>query len=231
MFGKIVDAEEEAARDAAFPQGWFALALSDDLGPAAALGRRAFARDFVLWRTEDGQAHCAYAACPHYAADMSRGGTVVAGGLACPIHGLRFAPDGRCMPRHAGQPAPGYAIRIFPVREAQGLIHIWRDFDGQEPAKDPPLAEMQPGHSQAIGRWSFEGAFQPALEQIGAMSRQAGAHVQIHATPVETTLTEVIASITADRDGAADQALKQMEQILGRIDGWQLTSSRLANGV
>ena len=131
------DPAEEARRDAAFPNGWFAVALSRDLGASAVMSCRAFARNLVLWRTEDGQAHAANAECPHLGADMSLG-TINAGGLVCPIHGLRFDGAGQCLPARPGKPAPSLRLRSYPVTETNGIIAVWRHAEKAAPEPTEP---------------------------------------------------------------------------------------------
>jgi nitrite reductase/ring-hydroxylating ferredoxin subunit len=210
MFG-VPDPEEAAARDATYPEGWFAVALSRELGSDKAIPHRAFGRDLVLWRTADGAAHAADAECPHYRVHMGRGGTVKDDGLACPIHGLRFDRDGLCLPAHPGKPAPGLSIRIYPVREAMGVIFAWRDL-----AQAPPAA-LAPASMDEVAaeswRWPFEGRWELAAAKLEQLTSELGSAVRLYATPVEPDASEVVAVALAPT--SSQDALARLEAALG----------------
>lgn len=92
------------------------------------VGLRRFGAHLVLWRA-DGQLHCAYDACPHRGAALSRG-RVGPHGLECPYHGLCFGSDGACtrIPAHPDRDRSDLRLRRFPVREERGLVWV---FNGQ----------------------------------------------------------------------------------------------------
>jgi nitrite reductase/ring-hydroxylating ferredoxin subunit len=208
MFGKPVDPEAEAARDAAFPKGWFALLRSEELKtPLGVAPKRAFGRDLVLWRTEDGQAHAANAECPHFGVHMGRGGTVKEDGLACPIHGLRFDRAGRCLPARPGKPAPELAIRTYPVRETGGVIHVWRHPQLSEPDEPGPAD----GAAAGAWRWTVELPLAAAAERAAGLADEG---LSLFATPVETGVSEILAVAAAD----ADAVLAQLTAALGAPD-------------
>ena len=51
-----------------YPTGWFMVGFSEDVAPKGVKPLRYFARDLVLFRTEDGKAVVADAHCPHLGA-------------------------------------------------------------------------------------------------------------------------------------------------------------------
>jgi nitrite reductase/ring-hydroxylating ferredoxin subunit len=204
MFGAPVDPEAEAARDAAYPSGWFALALTRELGPLGVIPVRAFGRDLVVWRTEDGTAHAANAECPHYGVHMGRGGKVRDGGLQCQIHGLRFDVEGRCMPAHPGRPAPSLSIRTYPTRESGGAVHVWRD-PGQGLPAEPGPGMDDAGAALAGRRWRLEASPQDALARAEAV----GAQLRLYVTPMEAGVVQLLAL------AAGDGALDGLEAVLG----------------
>jgi nitrite reductase/ring-hydroxylating ferredoxin subunit len=207
MYGSPPDPEKEAARNAAFPGGWFALALSRDLGPLGVAPRRAFGRDLVLWRTADGAAHAANAACPHFGVHMGRGGTVKDDGLACPIHGLRFDRAGQCLPARPGKPAPELSIRVYPVREAGGVLHVWRDV-GLAPPQEPG---PQDAAFAEAWRWTVQTPLAATVARTGELT---GEGVTLFATPIEDAVSEILA--VAQGDAAA--ALARLSTALGAPD-------------
>jgi phenylpropionate dioxygenase-like ring-hydroxylating dioxygenase large terminal subunit len=211
VFGKPADPEAEAARDAAFPNGWFAVALTEELGPLGVIPVRAFGRDLVLWRTGDGAAHAANAECPHYGVHMGRGGKVKDDGLTCPIHQLRFDRAGHCLPAHPGRPAPSLSIRTYPTREAGGVVHIWRDVGQGPPAEPGPDADGQGSVPVAGWRWTLEASLEDAAARIPVIDGEA----RLYLTPEETGVTQILAL------SAGEEALARLEVALGPRQGTQ----------
>jgi phenylpropionate dioxygenase-like ring-hydroxylating dioxygenase large terminal subunit len=210
MFGAPADPEAEAAREAAFPSGWFAVALGRDLGPLGVIPLRAFGRDLVLWRTADGAAHVANAECPHYGAHMGLRGKVIDDGLACPIHGLRFDRDGQCLPVRPGKPAPGYEIRTYPTRELDGVVHIWRDPAQQPPAEAGPDADGR--EAVARWRWKSEAGFTDLTARIARLPTDI--ELRLHVTPEDLEVIQVFA-MSSDGERVARAALARLEAALG----------------
>jgi nitrite reductase/ring-hydroxylating ferredoxin subunit len=208
----VADPEDAAARDASYPEGWFAVALSRELGLDKAIPRRAFGRDLVLWRTADGVAHAADAECPHYRVHMGRGGTVKDDGLACPIHGLRFDREGLCLPAHPGKPAPALSIRIYPVREAMGVIFAWRDLAQAPPGAQAPAPADEPAASEPW-RWRLDGGWELAAAKVAQLASEPGSGVRLYATPVEPDASEVVAVELAPRTN--QDVLARLEAALG----------------
>src|SRR3989338_7788419 len=60
-----------------FPNSWFRMCRSEDLPIGAVKTVRAFARDLVVFRGEDGKAAVVDAFCPHLGAHLGIGGKVV----------------------------------------------------------------------------------------------------------------------------------------------------------
>ena len=116
--------------------------------------------------------------CPHRGADLSFGRLETAlqgGGLRCPFHGWKFAPDGQCLETPAEPAGSKLCERIrqrsYPVIERSGVLFAWL---GDEETKPPPFPEFDcfkaPGsHSFAFkGLWNanwlqaFEVGIDPA---------------------------------------------------------------------
>ena len=115
--------------------GWFALAFSEDVPPKGVKPLKYFGQDLVLFRTEDGRAVIADAHCPHLGAHLGYDGKVEGEAIACPFHGWRYDPEGRC--EHvpfADRIPPSARIRVWPVTEQSGMIFAWHDLDGRPPA-------------------------------------------------------------------------------------------------
>ena len=81
--------------------------------------------------------------CAHRGADLSFGRlepSAEGGGLRCPFHGWKFAPDGRCMETPAEPAGSKLCDRIqqrsYPVVEKSGVLFAWL---GDEESVAPPL--------------------------------------------------------------------------------------------
>jgi nitrite reductase/ring-hydroxylating ferredoxin subunit len=122
-----------------FPRGWFALALSHELGDGAVLTVRAFGKEIVLFRSEDGKANALSAYCPHLGAHLGKGGCVQGGTIRCAFHGMRFDGRGECVeiPGVAKIP-PQMKTPAWELREVDGAILAWHDATGAGPTFEPP---------------------------------------------------------------------------------------------
>jgi phenylpropionate dioxygenase-like ring-hydroxylating dioxygenase large terminal subunit len=118
------ETETQIAPGADAPERWFAIARTEELGPLGVLAKRAFDRNIAVWRDAEGEAHVVDATCPHVGANLGHG-TVRDGGLACPIHGWRWGPDGKCMPFQPGGRAPDAPTRVYRAREEAGEVLMW----------------------------------------------------------------------------------------------------------
>jgi phenylpropionate dioxygenase-like ring-hydroxylating dioxygenase large terminal subunit len=129
------------AEDAALPipNGWFAVEVSDALEPGAIRAVRYFGREWVVFRTQSGQAAVFDAFCPHLGAHFGHGGRVEDDRLHCPFHGWAFGPSGACeaIP-YAKRIPPGAAAGALPVVERNGFVFAWWDADGRDPWYEIP---------------------------------------------------------------------------------------------
>jgi 3-ketosteroid 9alpha-monooxygenase subunit A len=121
------------------PNGWFAIAFSKELAEASLLTRRAFGRELVLFRREDGAPAILDAICPHMGAHLGHGGCVDRGAVRCPFHGLRFDGEGACVSLpHGGKP-PKAKAQSFKALERNGIVFAWHHASGAAPTWEPPV--------------------------------------------------------------------------------------------
>jgi phenylpropionate dioxygenase-like ring-hydroxylating dioxygenase large terminal subunit len=124
----------------AYPNGWFGLAYGDSIACGELTTVRAFGRDLVLWRDDDGAPHVFDAHCPHLGAHLGFGGCVVDGAVRCPFHHWRFDAEGRCIEIPYAKRIPARArIRSWPVCERNELVFAWHHAEGK-----PPDIEIEP---------------------------------------------------------------------------------------
>jgi phenylpropionate dioxygenase-like ring-hydroxylating dioxygenase large terminal subunit len=125
------------------PNGWFIVAMSDELGPKAVMPIYAFGRELVIFRAEDGTPRCFDAHCPHLGAHLGVGGQVEGDCLRCPFHGWAFdGESGQCtdIPYDPGTTIPRKAsTRAYPTLELNRAIWVWYHANGDAPFYDVPV--------------------------------------------------------------------------------------------
>jgi len=94
----------------------------------------------ALYRTEDGTAAALHDRCPHRWAPLHLG-EVIGANLACPYHGLQFAPSGQCVKVPTQEKTPSaIRVRAFPVVERYGFVWVWT---GEAELADPALVPSE----------------------------------------------------------------------------------------
>jgi phenylpropionate dioxygenase-like ring-hydroxylating dioxygenase large terminal subunit len=122
------------------PDGWFALAYSDELAAGEVKTLRYFGTEIVLYRGEDGRAVALDAYCPHLGAHLGVGGKVVGNSIRCPFHAWRFDETGSCVEiPYARKIPPKARLDAWPIREMNGNIYLWRHAERKPPEYEPPL--------------------------------------------------------------------------------------------
>jgi phenylpropionate dioxygenase-like ring-hydroxylating dioxygenase large terminal subunit len=125
------------------PNGWFIVALSDELGAKAVLPLYSFGRDLVIFRAEDGSPRAFDAHCPHLGAHLGVGGQVEGDCLRCPFHGWKFdGESGKCVEvpyDDRGMISARAKVRSYPTLERNRAIWVWYHAEGKEPFYDVPV--------------------------------------------------------------------------------------------
>lgn len=125
-----------------FPMGWFAVCYSRELAVGEVKPARYFATDLAIWRGEDGVARVLNAHCPHYGADMAKGGRVHGNWLECPFHAWRWDEAGKLKEIPYSRKLPpkakrGDCLPKWPTREINGMVLVWYHPDKIEPLWEP----------------------------------------------------------------------------------------------
>jgi phenylpropionate dioxygenase-like ring-hydroxylating dioxygenase large terminal subunit len=122
------------------PNGWFAVAASNELAPGETKNAHYFGRDIVIWREHGtGIPHVVDAYCAHLGAHLGVGsgspeshepgpGIVHEGCLQCPFHGWRYDGTGAVVeiPYAETKRIPAKArVRGYETREKNGIIQAW----------------------------------------------------------------------------------------------------------
>lgn len=119
------------ALNAAYPTGWWIIALSQDVAGGRSIPLRTLERDLVLWRDEDGDPHCQAAHCLHLGAHLGYGGTVHGDTLQCRFHGWSYDRGGAV----AAQVGPSRTVQklclpTYRIMERDGVVYLWNG-DGE----------------------------------------------------------------------------------------------------
>lgn len=125
-----------------YARGWYLVRWSRDLSPGQVAPLRYMARDFVLYRGEDGHAVLLDGHCPHRGAHLGHGGCVRGTSVVCPFHGWRFNRGGQCVEiPHAATIPAGASVRSYTVVEHSGMILAYLGPSGTSPEYTVPEIE------------------------------------------------------------------------------------------
>ena len=150
-------------------QYWQPAALVDEFNPAldARVGARPvkavklLGQNLVLFKDASGAWGLLDRDCAHRGADLAFGrldSTDQGGGLRCPFHGWKFAPDGRCLETPAEPVGSKLCNRIrqrsYPVLEKGGVLFAWLGDEGSTP---PPFPAFDCFIAPASHSFAFKG--------------------------------------------------------------------------
>jgi vanillate O-demethylase monooxygenase subunit len=136
---------------------WYAACWSDDLKQEP-LARVLLGEELALFRTGSGGVAAVEDCCPHRFAALSMG-TVDAGEIVCPYHGMRFGGDGVCTAIPGQKNVPSRArMKSFPAIERNGLVWVWTgDADAAQPARLPDVHWLDaPGWRSVTGTTRYD---------------------------------------------------------------------------
>lgn len=124
-----------------FPEGWFPVAFSHEVGPGQVRALEYFGEHLVLWRGASGEVYVQDAFCLHLGAHRGVKGEVKGEDLMCPWHGWEWSGDGRNtrIPYGTEGCKKTAQIQTYPVREWCGLVVVWHSHrQPQTPSWEPP---------------------------------------------------------------------------------------------
>lgn len=131
-----------------YPDGWFAVATSDEVRPQTVLTRRLAGREVVVYRTRSGRLRAIEPYCPHLGAHLGHGGTVEGEEIVCPFHRFRFDAQGTCVATGYGTPPPKARLTPWECRELDDMIFVWHHSLGEAPSWEieplPPAGFAKP---------------------------------------------------------------------------------------
>lgn len=141
------------------------LAFARELRRGGVLARTLAGRELVLFRTRSGRVAALDAYCPHLGAHLGHGGRVEGELLRCPFHGFCLDTSGRCAATGYGtKPPPTAVSTTWPVREVNGMVCVYHDDEGREPAWEIPAPDMEGWSTPIYRRFVLEAHPQETTE-------------------------------------------------------------------
>lgn len=119
-----------------YPQSWYPVARTRDLGPGSHRIIKAFNTEWLLFRSRSGQAGLTRRHCCHMGADLAQG-SVCGETIECPLHGWRFDTSGRCtrVPGLANPPRNIHLHSLICEERYNVIFAYW----GNQPAFELPF--------------------------------------------------------------------------------------------
>jgi nitrite reductase/ring-hydroxylating ferredoxin subunit len=166
------------------PDGWFAVAFSDDLAPGDVQAIRYFGQELVLFRTESGRAVVLDAHCPHLGAHLGVGGRVIGESLRCPFHAWRFDLAGQCVEvPYARRIPPRARTRSWDVAERNAMILVWHHREGKPPFYEvPALPEF--GDPAWTAPRSYDLRVRSAVQELAENDHDTAHFRFVHGLPI-----------------------------------------------
>jgi vanillate O-demethylase monooxygenase subunit len=119
---------------------WYPAAWPEEVTPQPHV-RFILDQPIVFYRGESGEALALSDTCPHRFAPLHMG-KVQGDIIACPYHGLRFGPDGKCVHNPHGGISSTFNIPAYSLAEHYGLLWIWIGDAPADPEKLPVIPEF-----------------------------------------------------------------------------------------
>lgn len=115
--------KQPGQRPPPFPNGWFVLLESRQLGRAEVRQVDALGLNLAVWRGESGRVFVTAAYCPHLGANLAAGGRVHGDSIQCPFHSWQFCGESGAVGPGCGAPSQA-RVRTFHCLERNFLIMV-----------------------------------------------------------------------------------------------------------
>lgn len=145
--------------DMPIPFGWFAIALSNEIGNGEIHTKHYFDTEFVMWRGGDGELRAVDPFCPHMGAHLGVNSDVTGNDLRCAYHHWRFNGDGGVVKiPYSETISPSMkrnCLPTWPVCEVDGVAYVW-----YHPKRTAPKWEVEPIPPCPEGDWVLGGNYE-----------------------------------------------------------------------
>jgi vanillate O-demethylase monooxygenase subunit len=156
---------------------WYVVAARDELVPDALLARTVIGQPLVLYRAGNGAVVALEDRCCHRLAPLSKGRRE-GDDLRCMYHGMKFAPDGRCVEIPGQSAIPAEArVGSYPVRESGAWVWVWMGEQAADPALLPvTIAPEDDGWRIAGGHLDYDAHYQLINDNLLDLSHLSFTH-------------------------------------------------------
>lgn len=165
-----------------YPNGWFQVAYSHEVGRGDVIGLHYFGRQLICYRGDSGNAYVLDAYCPHLGADIGVGGSVREDCVVCPFHGWSFDGAGsNVVIPYTKRPNPTAKLRSWHTVERAGIIFVWYAQRGGDPEWELPKIPESDDAAFAFyapddARWRFRSHPQEVFENTVDIAHFATVH-------------------------------------------------------
>ncbi len=159
---------------------WYVAAWDGEVEPGRILARTIIDQPLVIYRTGDGRLAALEDRCCHRFAPLSLG-RLEGDDLRCMYHGLKFAPDGRCIEIPGQKQIPQSAqVRRYPVQQVGSWVWVWM---GDEAAADassipPSIALDDPGYRLKASQLDYDAHYLLIDDNLLDLSHLSFAHAK-----------------------------------------------------
>ena len=165
--------------DLPYPNGWYAIAFSDEIKPGQVVPKRLSGHDLAVWRSEAGEIRVHDAYCVHLGAHLAVGGWVKGDSLVCPFHGWEYGANGRCVAIPYEKRPMQTGVGTWHAREQDQVVLVWFDDAGRPPSWEMPAELSWDGFATRVREWTLTSHAQEICENTAD-----GAHFRyIHKFP------------------------------------------------
>jgi vanillate O-demethylase monooxygenase subunit len=157
---------------------WYVAAWTHELAAGRILARSIIDEPLAIYRTRAGTPVVFEDRCCHRFAPLSMG-RVEQDDLRCMYHGLKFAPDGRCVEIPGQKLIPQSAcVRRYPAVESGAWLWVWMgDAEQADATLIPPSIELgDPGYRLKAGQLDYAADYQLIDDNLLDLSHLSYAH-------------------------------------------------------
>jgi vanillate O-demethylase monooxygenase subunit len=207
---------------------WYVAAWTHEIEPGRIHARTIIDQPLVIYRTSDGAIVALEDRCPHRFAPLSMG-RLEGDSLRCMYHGLKFAPDGRCIEIPGQALIPQSAcVRHYPLEVVGSWVWIWMgDADEADPATIPPsLALDDPAWRLQAGQLDYDADYLLIDDNLLDLSHLSFTHEKTLGLDMPQWANERPRTVPLDRGLRFQRWLRNhpprgfMKKLGERVDVW-----------
>jgi len=209
---------------------WYVAAWDYEIPEGKLFSIRIIDKAVLIFRKQDGDLVALADRCCHRFAPLSLGRVEDGCNIRCMYHGLKFAPDGRCIEIPGQDVIPATAkVRVFPVVEKHSWVWIWM---GDAAAADESLIPNavgfdDPTYNLRSGSIDYDANYQLINDNLTDFSHLSYVHANsFRATPAWASIRPSVRRI--DRGVRVSRWLPQELAATETLPGQQATSVEAA---